>query len=673
MKKHLLSLLFLLCLCGISSAQDAPMKWGKVDKEDLLMKVYPHDSSAAAVVLADYGVAYFTFNSDKGFELNMDRHTRIKILNTNGLEYANQQIALYHRGLNKEEVNSLKGITYNLEGNKVQKYKMSKKEAFTEAYDEQIDFVKFTLPNVKEGSVIEFKYTLKSDFIYNLFTWKFQSDIPVRWSEFRAKIPEYFYYKSFMGGFMPLTLAESKSYKDSFRYNITSVDPGIGRSGSVRSSGTLSPDGTAFRWVLENVPAIKEEAYITTIQDYLSRIEFELSYTKYPGKGINNYSSSWEKLAEEFLKDPRFGGQLKRERYLREAIAGLEKEASGIELINQVVLYVKKNLHYNGKARVYTENSLKKVFDSKEGNAAEINLLLTLMLREAGFTANPVILSTRDHGKINPVIPLEKDFNFVVAAVKLEEGYVLLDGTDPSLPVGMLPFQCMNQQGRLIAESYSAWVPLRNNEIIKEASQAELVLTAAGNLSGTLTRRHEGYAAVYSRNQFHEQGEEKYIREEYGETGWNISDFGIENAEMLSDQLTESFTLDAQEAITVAGDRMYFQPLLIDKETENPFKLEARNFPVDFGCPRERLSVVKIKLPEGYEVEEIPEQMVVTLPDKSGTFRFMVSEINGQLTVMSSLKFEKAMYLPEEYAALKRFNEMVVAKHAEQVVLKKIN
>lgn len=675
MKKLLLSLLCLLCLCSISSAQKDPIKWGKVEKEDLLMKVYPLDSSASAVVLADYGVAYFTFSDDKGFQLNMDRHIRIKIINTNGLEHANQQVALYHKGTSKEEVFGLKAVTYNLDnldGGKVQKDKMNKKEVFSEAYDEHLDFLKFTLPNVKEGSVIEFKYTLKTDFIYNFFTWEFQRDIPVQWSEFRAKVPEYFAYKNFMTGYLPVTVAESKSYQDSFNYRFKESVAVPGQSDREKTSiGVVRPDGTAYRWAMENVPAIKEEAYITTIQDYLSKIEFELNYTKYPGSTLNYYSSTWEKLAEEFMNDSRFGGQLKRDRYLREVIAGLQEKASGAELIGEIVLFVKKNLHYNGKDRVYPENSLKKAFDAKEANAAEINLLLTLMLREAGFEASPVILSTRSHGRVNPVIPLEKDFNFVLAAVRLDGNHVLLDGTDSSLPVGMLPFKCLNQQGRLISEDFTTWVPLRSNEILKESSQATFALTASGGLSGTLNRRHEGYSAVFNRNKFQEQGEEKYLKERYDDKGWEVTEFTIENADKLSTELTESLTLEMQEAVTVAGDRMYFQPLLMSRESENPLKLEVRNFPVDFGCPIETLSMVKIKLPEGYEVEEMPESTVLSLPDKSGTFRYGVNVMGDELTVFHSLRFNKPMYLPEEYLALKKFYELVVAKHTEQVVLKK--
>lgn len=652
-------------------AQPEPIKWGKIDKEDLEMSVYPEDSSAAAVVLADYGKAYFTLNNDKGFQLNLERITRIKILNKNGLDYANQQIVLYHRSQGKEEVQSLKGVTYNLNGNKVEKTKLEKNQVFKEAYDDHFNIVKFTMPNVKEGSVIEIKYTKQTDFIYNFITWEFQREIPVRWSELRARIPEYYHYKNFMAGFLPLTIASSEDYKDSFIYSGKTT----GMGGHVeKHSGTVEPLGTSYRWALENVPAIKEEAYITTIRDYIAKLEFELSYTNFPNQPMKYFSSSWEKLNEEFMKDSRFGQQLNRARYmestLKSLISGAEDEQ---EKIARIVHFFKKGFNYNGKQRVYPENSLRKVFEEREGNAAEINLLLTLMLQEAGFTANPVILSTRGNGRINPVIPLEKDFNYVVAHVRLDEGYMLLDATDPVLPVGILPFKCLNQQGRLISADYTTWVPLLNRETIKNASNAEFSLSEDGTFSGRLDLKYEGYAASTNRKRFNNNGQDKYLEEVYGDKGWAINEYKIEDAEVVSNELNEHITLEIPGAVTVASDRMYFQPLLVNAEDKNPFKLEQRAFPVDFGCPVETLSMVKIKLPEGYVAEEVPEAMVITLPDKSGTFRYTISSMDNELVVVNSLKISKPVYLPEEYGALKKFYELVVAKHAEQVVLKKIN
>ena len=671
LKKRISSfLLMFLFAIGAAVAQPDPIKWGKVEDELVAMEVYPLDSGAAAVVLADYGVAYFTFSSERGFRLNLDRHVRIKILNSSGLEYANQQIPLYHKGMSKEEVSGLKGYTYNMEGKQAGRTKMKNDQEFKEVYNENLDFVKFTLPNVKVGAVIEFKYTLQSDFIYNLFTWEFQRDIPVKWSEFRAKIPEYFYYKNIMSGYLPITLAESEPYTDSFRYSYREMAE-FGQRMKETTRGTVEPRGTYFRWVVENAPAIREEAYITTIRDYVSKMEFELSYTNFPGQTMEYFSNSWEKLAQEFMEHPRFGGQLKNTKFVRDLVTEVCSGASAdMEKVSRIVNYLKMNIHYNGKDRVYAEQDLKKVLKEKAGSAAEINLLMAIMLNEAGIKADPVILSTRSNGRVNKIIPLEQDFNYVVVQTQLNGGALLLDATDPHLPLSMLPYKCLSQEGRLISASGGGWVSLQGQGKVSEASQAVLQLNTDGSLTGQFNLKYGGYAAVNRRTERMADGDSANVAANFAKKGWKVNDYQLADSEG-GIELKESVQVNIPAAATVAGDRIYFKPLLVGAEDENPFKLEKRTFPVDFGCPIESLSMVKLALPAGYEVEEMPKPLVLSMPDQSGVIRFTISQIGNELIIVNTLKIEKPLYLPEEYPALKKFFEIIVAKHAEQVVLKK--
>ena len=58
------------------------------------------------------------------------------------------------------------------------------------------------MPNVKEGSVIEYKYTIRTNNIGMLRDFDFQTDIPVNYSEYKTYIPEYFIYNTKMKGFV---------------------------------------------------------------------------------------------------------------------------------------------------------------------------------------------------------------------------------------------------------------------------------------------------------------------------------------------------------------------------------------------------------------------------------------------------------------------------------------
>ncbi|EMR04352.1 DUF3857 domain-containing transglutaminase family protein [Cesiribacter andamanensis] len=655
MKKIVYTFALLLGVNAALLAQPDPMKWGKIDQEDLDMTEYAPDKTASAVVLGDYAQLEFKYSDQNGFQLYMKHHVRIKILTKEGLEWGNAEIPLYQSGSRKEKINSISGVVYNMENGKVVSSKLTKDARSTEQVNANLQKYKFTLPNVKEGSVIEYEYEKISDFIYGLETWYFQTTIPTRWSEYRVRIPEYFTYKHFLGGYHGLNVNEAVRYND----RIHSLD--------------LSFTGTAHRWALGNVPALVKEAYITTLNDYASKIEFELSSTQFPNQKINYYSNSWEKLTKTFLDSERFGGELKKQRQVSDLVKSLiAGKVSPEEKLAAIYGHVQHNVVYNDQERVYASNSFKETLAKRSGNSAEINLLLTAMLREAGLAAHPVILSTRSHGRVNPVIPLEKDFNYVVCQVVLGDKALLLDATEPFLPPGQLPYRCMNDQGRLMQENTSEWVPLLQQEKESYSLSAKLRLTSSGTLQGTLSYIKDGYAAVAARKQLYADGENKFLEKlKEKKTNWTITEHQFANQMTLANKLEEHYTLEILDRATLAGNKLYVS-LLPDGVLEaNPFKLEERLFPVNFGCPLEQMLMYEIELPEGYSVEQLPEPAIVTLPDRSATFRFNVQQMGNKVNVTSMMQIRKPLYLADEYQQLKEFYSRMLAKQNEQLVLVK--
>lgn len=612
------------------------------------MTVYPEDPDAPAVVLTDYGKVRFDYRNPKGLGLQFERHVRIKILKKSGLQYGDFEIPLYKKG---EKIGgSIKGVTYNVENGKIEETKLDKDQVFTQEMNDYYDVVKFSMPNVKEGSIVEFKYTVISEYILTLVAWEFQREIPTRWSEFRAQIPEFFHYKTHMSGYLPITLMNTTQLTDVNQIRITN-----------------------HQWAVEKAPALKEEKFITTMDDFTSKIEFELQVINIPGRVYEEVSHTWEKLNADLNNDANFGKQIGKGKYLSETVAKVTAPAKTHEekaaLITQ---FVRQNIKYNGKRRVFTSKSLKKVLEEKEGNSAEINLLMVSMLQEAGLQANPVILSTRDHGRVN-YTPLIQDFNYVIAHVKFEKGELLLDGTDPGLPYNMLPFQCLNQQGRIISPHFTSWVSLSNDEKIKETVSGTFKLNADGSLKGQLKFIENGYIARETREKIRKDGEEKYLEAIRGEHGdWAINSYKNNNFDNVNQDLEEFFELDLTSLATPAAGKIYLQPMLVGAEKENPFKLEKREYPVDFGCPIEEMYMFSIEIPEGYVVEELPQTAAFALPNKGGMFRYNITSLDNKITLMSTLKIEKPLFVGDEYAIIKQFYDLIVAKQAEQVVLKKV-
>lgn len=316
-----LAMFFLVGTVSVS-AQTYPVKFGKIDDSELTMRNYEQDTSAAAVVLSDVGYSYFTYN--KGFKIIFERHTRIKVLKKSGYSSANIEIPYYQKGTNKELVYSIKGFTYNLEGGKVTKDKLDSKAVFSEQTSENWHMKKFMMPNVKEGSVIEYSYTISSDFLYNLREWEFQSTIPVAYSAYKVRIPEYYDYKLQQQGYLNFDEANRQRGKENFTVTWSSeIVAGAGGGRTSGGSSNVEAESTIYNWVVKNAPALRPESYITTLRDYQSKIEFELQSVKYPGQTVQIMTGNWEQVTKEILNSDRFGAQLNRKGFFKNDIAAV--------------------------------------------------------------------------------------------------------------------------------------------------------------------------------------------------------------------------------------------------------------------------------------------------------------------------------------------------------------
>lgn len=668
MKRLLFFSLPVFLFAASASAQKPPIKFGDVPIEQLKMTRYDKDSSAAAVVLADYGESTIDYGSETGFRIEFERIRRVKIFTKDGYEWGNFSIPLYRDGSTEENLGSLKAVTYNLENNKVVETKMKNDAVFKEEADQNLRYVKVALPNVKEGSVIEITYRVNSPFLFNFQDWDFQSTIPTLWSEYRTRIPEYFGYKKFMQGYLAVTVNETKSEFKSFNF-ISREKTGIVKTSAVNEKVDYSENYT--RLALKDAPAFKTEPYMTTYRDYVARINFELNSIQLPDQGLKTYNDSWADLNNDFLENESFGGVIKGSNFLKEHVeAAVAGKTDAKEKIAAIYYYVRELIDWDGQYRKYSDENLKRVIDNKKGSSAEINLTLVSMLQKAGINANPVLLSTRDHGFIRKESSVSSQFNYVIAAAEVNGKYILLDATDKSLPITLLPERCLNGEGFLVASEKSGWInitPIKS----KTAVSSELVLSGDGKLKGKMQFTHDGYFAQNIRKTYNKKGKEEYVKDVGSAYGWEIESSSFENLDKLQEPVKEIHEVNLNEHIQMTGDNMYINPLLVNRLDKNPFQAENREYPVDFGSPEERLYITRITLPEGWNVEELPAPKVLVLPANSAKYVYNMSQNGNIVSFTSQLVINKALFSYDEYPNLRDFYAQVVAKQAEQIVLKK--
>ncbi len=647
-----MTLLAVLFVYQIAEAQD--YKFGKISKEELQEQFNPLDSSASATFLYKYRKTFYKYQEGDGFNLITEIHERVKIYNQEGFKYATEEIMLYNKGGANEKFTGLKANTYNLVNGEIEVVKLQKGGVFSSEYNEFLDQKTFTMPNIKIGSIIEYKYRITSPFISNVDEFIFQEDIPIKELKASFEVPEYFNFKVSTKGFLSV-IPEIETKRDKL---------------STQSNLEFTKD--ISRYNLYSIPALKEEPYVNNINNYRSAIKYELSFTKFPNTIVKYYSTTWEDVVKTIYENPSFGAELDKTSYYEADIDALIGSVSDpMQRATLIFEYVKSKMKWNGYYGKYTRDGVRKVYKEQVGNVAEINLMLTSMLRYAGLNANPVLVSTRENGI--PLFPTREGYNYVVASVKISEGTVLLDATNKYSMPNVLPYRALNWQGRVIAEhGGSTLIDLYPRENSKNTVTMMVKLSEDGNIEGGCRSMKTNHDAMLYRQKYNETNEDDFIEKlENKYNGLEISDFKVTNTLDLSKPVIESYKFVKESQADIIGDKIYVSPLFFLATLENPFKLETREFPVDFGYPSIEEQRIVVNLPEGYAVESIPESKAISLPDNLGTFKYNLIASGGKIQLILKTDFNSAIISPIYYDALKEYFNQLVEKESEQIVLTK--
>jgi transglutaminase-like putative cysteine protease len=600
-------IIFLILLFTFKISFSQNYELGKVTIEELKEKVSPLDSSASAAVLFNIGKTYFEYSGDDGFIIKTEIATKIKIYKKEGYDYANHTERIYIGGNGQEKVLFSNAVTYNLVNGKIEKTKLGSDGEFTEKSNKFWSRKKIAMPNVREGSVVEYKVTIISPFISNFPEWEFQKDIPVNYTQYTTLIPEYFFYNThYKGFFTPTILTDSKSRNITYNYT-EKVIPGMGTPMPRRMSSELNFKEAIVKYTLEKVPALKEEAYTNNINNYRATVLHEIAGTRFPDSPFENFTTDWETVAKKIYDHPSFGDELKKTGYFEDDLQKLLNGVTSQEgRMASIFNYVKSTMNWNEYHGIDCDDGVKKAYQNKKGNVAEINLMLTAMLRYAGFDANPVLISTRNNGIF--LYPSQSAYNYVIAAVKLPNQMLLMDATSKFALPNILPLRDLNWFGRLIQkDGTSELIDLMPNFNSKEIINIIAQLDSEGKVSGKLRDQYFDYNAFFYRERYNKVNSESLSeRIEKRYAGLEVSDFQVQNDDDLSKPVVENYSFTTNNVVEIIGDKMYVNPLLFLTLTENPFKQEIREYPVDFVYPNQNKFNISLTIPEGFKLCHSP-------------------------------------------------------------------
>ncbi len=661
--------LMTVVVCNISAQK---MELGKVTVAELEEKSHAIDPSAPAAILFRKGEVRFEFSQADGFVMKTEVKTKIKIYKKEGYEWANYSIPLYIYGGSSEKVYVSDAATYNLEAGKIVKTKMKSDGEFDEKVNKYWARKKIALPNVKEGSIVEYSFVITSPNYGKLFDWDFQSTVPVNYSEFKTYIPEYYIYNPNQKGFVfPKVTIEKNSKTVNYSYRDENV-PGGGVIHST-SQEKLNYEETQTTYVAQNLPAMKQEVFVNNINNYTSSISHELSIIKYPRAPIKTFSTDWETVVKKIYDYDDFGLELKKTGYFEADITTLIKGLTARdEIIAAIFNYVKTNVKWDGLNDYYCHDGVKQAYKTKTGNVAEVNLMLTAMLRFAGIDANPVLVSTRSNGIA--IFPNRTAFNYVISAVETGNDLMLLDATEKYTVPNVLPLRDLNWFGRLIRkDGTSAEVNLMPKTANKESYSLNYKINKDATVDGKIRKQFNEHTALDFRQNKMAVAKDSYLEElENKSNSIEISEYVRDNDLDLSKSIIETYSFKDTRDVEVLNDKMYVNPLLFLTVKENIFKLDKREYPIDFGFPFQEKYLINIEIPDGYTVESLPKATNMVTGDDIGSFKYMIGATGNKIQVNVIFEISNAIVGADYYDVLKDFYQKMVDKQTEKIVLKKI-
>ncbi len=673
MKKTVI--IFLLFIGQLTYCQN--YKFGKVSEEELLETQHPEYPEATAAILYKKQKIMFDYIQGKGFIQSTEIQERIKIYNKEGFDYATKMISLYDgaSSASSEKLIGLKAYTYNIEGGKIIKDKLKNSDVFDEDTNKYRKTTKFTMPNLKEGCVIELEYTIESQ-LFSIDDIAFQQMIPTKNFELSLNTPEYLIYKTFLNPratYIP-QLTETKKRRS---VTITSRERSQSRGGGLAnySSSKIDFNDNVVEANLSNIPPLKDENYVDNLANYQSRLLVELERIELPNQPIEYLSTTWEKVTNTIYDDSDFGDQLSKNNYFKkdlETLMSSKPTNDKIEKVSMILDFVKSKVKWNEYYGYTAEQGVSKAYKDGVGNSADINLMLTSMLRYAGMDANPVLVSTKNNGI--PLVPTRSGFNYVISAVNVDGKIILIDATRKHGTIDILPTNTLNWLGRLIKEDGSSdWINL-----IPEVSSSEMVSLNAKletdlSINGKIRHQYTNYQANRLRNKYDGYGDEKVIETLEKDKGLiEISDLNLSQINEVDKPVLLSYDFNIDEAIEDVGGDLYLKPMLFLASKENPFKQDTRIYPIDFVYPISDKYMVNMMIPEGYELDVLPESVKYQFNGSDGVFTYMANKNGSYIQFVITFELNKTLILPTEYKQFKEFYQLMIEKQNEQIVLKKI-
>ena len=618
-------------------------EFGKPDSSELQLTSCIFEPSANALKLFDIQEIEFE-PSPFGGKIRTEKRVRIKIFNEKGFPKASVTIPFYSNKKNTK-IDELKGVIYNTDNSgKISTQKLEEADFYRDKAMEKIGLIRFTFPNLKAGSVIEYSYTISEKNRLYIDPWIIQSDIPVAYTAASVIIPSYSLLKEYVFG------------RDSISQKKELLTKGL--------------DKQKKTFYIETVPSFQPEPLMSSDKDNLLRMGFSFFPEGNAFAQDITPQSAWRMAGSMILRLPVLDQELKK------VIPGTEK----IIDTALTILYTPDRIQYlfNAVKKRFPENTgqtaapdeIDNIWKSRTGTSAQINLLLLNFLQRAYIKCHPILVSTRENGKINMDFPNFGQFNGIDVLALDKDYYYVLDASSKFQSYDFPPVNILNRNAFLLDPDNIRWIKITDDKpLIKQSVSVFGMINNSGILEGSAAVKYYDFAKSLILDSAVKGATEKEEK---------IFDPKIQGLKVLADKQENINsddpllqTVEFDFSIPESGDFYFINPLFFSSKKINPFTSEIRKTEIDFWCNQEFSTDLQLEIPGSYAIESLPKNIVVRSPDSSFIYTRIVSTSSSTISFSQELKINKAVFDKSEYPDLYDFYRGLGAIIAEEIILKK--
>lgn len=492
--------------------------------------------------------------------------------------------------------------------------------------------------------------------------WMFQQEVPAREAKYTLQLPPGWEYKAVW-------------------LNYAKVEP--------------TPTGNnQWQWVVSDVKGIRPEDDMPPWRGVAGQMI--VSFLPTPGAVQNKGFENWGEMGrwEEALTRGRRDSTPEIKQKVTELTGGnitqLAKMQALGKFVQRDVRYVAIELGIGG----FQPHPAAEVFTHRYGDCKDKATLMSSMLKEIGVDSYYVSINT-ERGAVNPEVPANMYwFNHEIIAIHLPDGWedpslvatyqhpklgrlLIFDPTDEMTPFGQLRGPLQSNYGLLVTPDGGDLIELPRLSPSLNGVQrtAKLALTPAGSISGDVREIRVGDRAAAQRAALKSVTKDsdkiKPVESLLANSlaTYRLTKASVTNLDHNEQPFVFDYSLVADNYAKTAGNLLLVRPRFVgNKSTDLLEKKEPRKYPVEFEGPSRDMDVFEIKLPEGYEVDDLP-------PPVSAEYSFASyhskTEVEGN-TLRYSRTFEvKELSVPvSKMEDLKKLYRIIASDERNTAVLK---